>query len=57
MRKSANSDVVEDIWMNTHAGMEDFDAAHGPDDAEGWDEVEEANALLNPDFESMESRG
>ncbi len=54
-KKSSNR-VVEDIWMNTRAEEEMFDQIdhEGP---EGWDEVEEANMLLNPDLVSMESRG
>lgn len=40
--------VVEDIWLNTQSA---------PDEAATWEEVEEANALLNPDPDSMESRG
>lgn len=40
--------VVEDIWLNTQSQ---------PDEPATWDEVEDANELLNPDLDSMESRG
>lgn len=43
--------VFEDIWMNTQepAPAEQSD----PD----WEEIEQNNALINPDPESMDDRG
>ena len=53
------SGVVEDIWMNTQVGIDDFDRIehNGPNSPANWEEVEEANILLNPDPFSMEGRG
>ncbi len=51
--------VVEDIWMNTQVGLDDLDG-FDRDDRKGysdWNEVEEANVLINPDVYSMEDRG
>ncbi len=52
-----DSGVVEDIWINTRAGSDEDDDRTGPNDTEdpsGWDEVEEANVLLNPDVAGMD---
>ncbi len=51
--------VVEDIWMNTQVDAEDLGVITptGPNDPASWDEVEEANVLINPDVSSMEGRG
>ncbi len=51
--------VVEDIWMNTRADADDFGVITptGPDSPASWQEVEEANLLLNPDAADMEGRG
>jgi hypothetical protein len=55
--------VFEDIWMNTRTDAGDdvataernieTDAHDLPD----WDDVEDTNAILNPDPESMNWRG
>ncbi len=47
---------VEDIWMNTRAGDDDFDrtAPDGNDAYQDWDEIEEATAILNPDVAGMD---
>ena len=60
--KKSSSGVVEDIWMNTQVGLDDLDRhdridPNGPDYPANWEEVEEANVLLNPDIDSMEGRG
>lgn len=57
-RRNGNG-VVEDIWMNTQVDADDFGEidSTGPDEPANWDEVEEANVLLNPDVASMEGRG
>jgi hypothetical protein len=59
MRNRANSGVVEDIWMNTRADADDAGAVTttGADAPTSWSELEEANALLNPDAISMDNRG
>ena len=47
---------VEDIWMNTRAGDDDFDrtAPDANDAYQDWDEIEEATAILNPDVAGMD---
>ncbi|MDR2912573.1 MAG: hypothetical protein LBV38_04635 [Alistipes sp.] len=59
MRKTASSDVVEDIWMNTQASADDLGhiAPTGPESPASWEEVEESNLVLNPDPFSMGNRG
>ncbi len=59
MKNRDRSGVVEDIWMNTHADVDDFDPTEstGHDGPASWREIEEENILLNPDLVSMESRG
>lgn len=54
--------MVEDIWMNTQVAPDDFDRheridPNGPGSPTNWEEIEEANVLLNPDIDSMEGRG
>jgi hypothetical protein len=54
--------VVEDIWMNTMAGTDVADKKEPavPTDPYGtptWNEVEEANIVLNPDVDSQDWRG
>ncbi len=49
------ANVVEDIRINTLAGIE---GAAGTEVGEpDWEELEDATALINPDDESMQSRG
>jgi hypothetical protein len=57
--KRSSGGIVEDIWMNTQASPDDFGALAptGPGAPASWNEVEEANVLLNPDAASMEGRG
>ena len=56
MRNRNNSGVVEDIWMNTQAGLDQDDAStpFANDSPSYWDGIEEANALLNPDVAGMD---
>ena len=51
-----SSGVVEDIWMNTRTGDDDFDRTDpdGNDAPQDWDEIEEATAILNPDMAGMD---
>jgi hypothetical protein len=57
--KNRRSGIVEDIWMNTQAGLDDTDTIEreDSDDSVGWNEIERDNILLNPDAASMEDRG
>jgi hypothetical protein len=57
--KRTSGEVIEDIWTNTQATPDYFGAiaSTGSGKVASWDEVEEANVLLNPDVASMEGRG
>ena len=59
MKRPQNIGVVEDIWMNTQEGFDDADlsAPSGSGAPVGWDEIEEATTILNPDADSMDWRG
>ena len=46
------AEVAEDIRINTHTRKEGVND-NNPD----WESLEAENVLLNPDEESMESRG
>jgi hypothetical protein len=50
------SGVVDDIWLNTFAELDDDDPRdpHAEVYSPGWDEIEEANTLLNPDYEGID---
>ncbi len=62
MRNRNNSGVVEDIWMNTQVGIDDREHPdkhdlidpNSPDSPSDWEDIEEANALLNPDVAGMD---
>ncbi len=52
MRNGSSNVVVEDIWINTRARLDDAERPAAPaDPAEttDWDDLEQENALLNPD--------
>ena len=59
MTRKNSGGVVEDIWMNTRANIVETDTEAPPasDIPTDWDELEEANAILNPDEESMDWHG
>ena len=51
--------MIEDIWMNTQVALDDINShdhidPNGPDSPTNWEEVEEANILLNPDAAVMD---
>ncbi len=48
--------VVEDIWINTQVGIDEDDHISSDTPAR-WKDIEDENALLNPDEFSMEWRG
>jgi hypothetical protein len=58
MRHANYGGVVEDIWMNTRADADDdrrdFTDPNSPDSSPSWDEIEQANATINPDASDMD---
>lgn len=56
-KRSCNNQTPKNIKVNTQVRPEDFEPVKCPDDNVCWDEVEDATVLVNPDVDSMESRG